>query len=246
MKSLYCICLIVFFYSCKDTPVTLNEVDTPSKESNAGKWITKEEKEERRLEKIYTRAVSAKGDTLLHYIPQDSVPLFFKRYGKKNPETRVLLSTKYGDVTFELFKETELYRSSFIYLIKNGYFNQTVFHRVVDDFIVQGGNSDDSYPSLMRNSSGNYQLPPHFLDNVKHERGTLSMAKSWDNNPDNWHNAFDFFITLKKAEHLDGEHTIFGRVVEGMEVLERISQIPTDSRDWPEEDVYMTFKVLKE
>ncbi|WP_124979726.1 peptidylprolyl isomerase [Nonlabens xiamenensis] len=239
MKSLYWVLLILLSLSCKDTsrepqPEELNKEEKEKPKTRKEYWE----------ERTYKPQVTRDGDTLLAYIPQDSVPKFFTRYGKKNPETKVLMTTPYGDVTIELFQETPLYRASFIYLVKNEYFNSTYFHRVVKDFVVQGGDSDESYPALMRSSAGNYRLPPNFLPQYRHRYGTVSAAKLWENNPENWHDAFDFFITLNNASHLDNEHTIFGRVVDGMEVIERISQVETDESDWPLKDIEMKMQVI--
>jgi peptidylprolyl isomerase len=207
--------------------------------------VTKLSREEARLAKIYKVQYSQYGDTLLPYIPQDSVALFFNRYGKENPETKVRMFTKYGNIDFELFEETPLYRSSFIYLVKNKYFDLTAVYRVVPKFVIQAGNSDDPLASMKRNSTGNYKLPPHFLEDKKHQRGTLSLAKSWENNPESWHNPFDFFISLSDAPHLDNEHTIFGRVTNGMEVADQISRIDRDESDWPNENIYITMEVIE-
>ena len=171
--------------------------------------------------------------------------MFFTRYGKEHPETKVRMRTTYGDIEMELFKETPLYRASFLFLIKNGYFDETVVHRAVKGFIVQAGNSDNLITSQKKGSAGNYQLPLHVLPNVKHAYGTLSSAKYWENNPESWHNPFDFFISLRATKHLDGEHTIFGKVIKGMEVATAISQVKTDSRDWPLKDVYIEMSILE-
>jgi peptidylprolyl isomerase len=144
----------------------------------------------------------------------------------------------------ELFKETPIYRASFIFLVKNGYFNGTYVHRVVEDFVIQAGNSDEILPSLKRASAGNYKLPPHFLPGVKHERGSLSCAKQWIDNPQNWHDPFDFFITLNSSPHLDKEHTIFGRVIKGMEIADQIARVPRDDSDWPKDDIFIDMEVV--
>ncbi|KQC33282.1 peptidylprolyl isomerase [Nonlabens sp. YIK11] len=239
MNSKWCLLLlIVIFFSCKDT-TDKSKQDTPEPQPE----LSKEEKEEITLAEFYAPPITADGDTLLSFIPQDSVIPFFTRYGKKNPETRVRMKTKFGTIEMELFEETPIYRASFVYLIKNGYYDGTVAHRVVPRFIVQAGDSDDPFTATMRSSAGNYKLAPHFLPNVKHAYGTVSSAKEWEDNPEMWHNPFDFFISLRATDHLDGEHTIFGRVTSGMEVAEKISQVETDEGDWPIVDVYLDMSV---
>ncbi|SCY12490.1 peptidylprolyl isomerase [Nonlabens sp. Hel1_33_55] len=239
MNSKLCLLLLLcFIASCKDTKDHSKEIQ-PDPEP----VLSKEEKEELSLAEFYQPSITADGDTLLSYIPQDSVIPFFTRYGKRNPETHVRLKTKFGTIEMELFEETPIYRASFVYLIKNGYYDGTVAHRVVPRFIVQAGDSDDTFTATKRSSAGNYKLPPNILSNVKHAYGTLSSAKEWEDNPEMWHNPFDFFISLRATDHLDGEHTIFGRVTSGMEVAEKISQIETDAGDWPIVDVYLDMSV---
>ncbi|WP_438962623.1 peptidylprolyl isomerase [Nonlabens sp.] len=207
--------------------------------------LTVQEQQVQEIEEFYKPVVNRKGDTLLPYIPQDSVEAFFTRYAAQHPETKVRMSTSYGDIEMELFEETPLYRASFLFLIKNNYFDETVVHRAVERFIVQAGNSDNMITAQKKNSAGNYQLPMHILPGVKHAYGTLSSAKYWENNPENWHNPFDFFISLRATAHLDGEHTIFGRVTKGMEVAEAITKVETDSRDWPKKDIYIEMSVVE-
>lgn len=240
MKSLVLILVVIALsVSCKDSP---HVVDIKSeKKQDTVKRLTRAE---RILEKTYKKQISASGDTLLSYIPQDSVQVFFTRYGKENPETKVRLLTTYGNIEMELFTETPIYRASFIYLVKNKYFNGTFVHRVVEGFVIQAGNSDETLPSLKRASAGNYKLGPHFLPGVHHERGSLSSAKQWVNNPENWHDPFDFFITLNKSPHLDNEHTIFGRVVKGMEVADAISKVEKDDSDWPKNDIFIDIEII--
>lgn len=240
-KWIYLLMLVLITTSCKDN--TAENKDTVENEEE--RIPTKEEKDELTLNEFYKPRVTRDGDTLLSFIPQDSVTSFFTRYGKKNPETKVRMSTKYGDIDMELFTETPIYRASFIYLIKNGYFDETVIYRTVPRFIVQAGHSDNTITAEKRTSAGNYKLEPHFLPNVKHAYGTLSIAKQWEDNPEDWHNPFDFFISLRATDHLDGEHTIFGRVTSGMEVAEKISQVETDTAEWPLIDIYIKMSILE-
>ena len=240
MKSIFLVLILLLCcFSCKDTPQVQKIIKEEVKDT-----VKRLTKEQRILEKTYKRQISASGDTLLAYIPQDSVKAFFTRYGKENTETKVRLITSYGVIEMELFTETPIYRASFIYLVKNGYFNGTYVHRVVEDFVVQAGNSDETLPALKRASAGNYKLPPHFLAGVKHERGSVSSAKQWIDNPQNWHDPFDFFITLNPSPHLDKEHTIFGKLTKGIEIADEIARVPTDDRDWPKEDIFIDMEVI--
>lgn len=233
------LCAVLLLLSCKDNKQNLEK--TPKTEDSV---IAAPLSEAERLENFYKIQFSQSGDTLLPYIPQDSVSLFFNRYGNQNPEKRVRMTTKYGTIDFELFDETPLYRASFVYLVKNKYFDQTAVYRVVPKFVVQAGNSYEPLASMKRNSTGNYKLPPSFFEALTHKRGSLSLAKEWTDNPENWHNPFDFFITLSDSPHLDGEHTVFGKVTDGMEVADKISKLERDESDWPDEDIYITMEVI--
>jgi peptidylprolyl isomerase len=231
--------ILLITVSCKDNTQVVEK-----ESENLNNAVAPVVKKKKSLENFYKVQYSSDGDTLLPYIPQDSVAIFFTRYGLKNPETKVRITTNYGTIDMELFTETPLYRASFIFLVKNKYFDQTAIYRVVPEFVVQAGNSYETLPSLKRNSTGNYKLPPQFINNLTHERGSLSLAKEWKNNPENWHNPFDFFITLKKSPHLDGEHTIFGKVTNGMDVADQISLLERDESDWPLKDVYISMEVM--
>ena len=133
----------------------------------------------------------------------------------------------------------------FIYLTKRGYFNGTTFHRVVPEFIIQGGNSDRMETSKKRGEIGKYLLPPDTRKGHKHHRGVNSMPSSEIENPYKLASPYEFFIVQKKdgAYHLDGDYTVFGKVIDGMETVDKIANLPTDNRDWPLNNVYIN-KVL--
>ncbi len=232
---------VLFLISCKEP----GDQSTVESHDTLEEKVEPKTKEELLLEKTYRVQFSQFGDTLLPYIPQDSVPLFFARYGKNNPETKVRLKTKYGNIDFRLYEDTPLYRASFIFLVKNDYFDLTEIYRVVPEFVIQAGNSDEPLAAMKRSSTGNYKLPPKYDDNRKHLRGTLSLAKEYEGNDEDWHNPFDFFITLSPSPHLDGAHTIFGEVTAGMEVADKISRLERDSTDWPNESVFISMEVLE-
>ena len=90
---------------------------------------------------------------------KNAIPFLFE-YGNNNKENKVRISTIYGDIDVELFKDTPYHRANFIYLIKKKYFQGEYFHRVVKDFIIQGGNSDNISTSKKRRKIGRYLLPP--------------------------------------------------------------------------------------
>ncbi|NIJ45311.1 peptidylprolyl isomerase [Wenyingzhuangia heitensis] len=197
-------------------------------------------------------------DSLLAQIPKKellikdiinhkNVKSFFLDYGKKNPETKLLLKTRLGNIHITLYKETPLHRASFIYLIKNGYYNKTCFHRIVKDFIIQGGWSEKTIVDTYRIQLNNYKLPPEFRDGITHKRGALSATRRWVNNPGKKSNPFEFFIIQTKLDcsHLDGEHTVFGQVTKGLDVIDKIIDVKLDGHsEWPEVDVNIEFEIL--
>ncbi len=176
-----------------------------------------------------------------------NVVAFLTEYGKQNPETKVLFKTRLGDITIKLYKDTPLHRASFIFLTKIGYFNTTCFHRVVPNFIAQGGNSENKKTADIRNRYKHYLIPPEFKRHHKHKRGALAAAREWENNPKKLSTPFEFyFIQKRKGEHhLDFEHTVFGEVIKGMPVIDKIIAEKADTDEWPFVDINITAKVLE-
>ncbi|WP_461534460.1 peptidylprolyl isomerase [Sinomicrobium sp.] len=184
-------------------------------------------------------------DTIV--LDEDNAIPFFFEYSKEHKENKVKISTKYGDIVIELFDQTPYHRANFIYLTKKGYFNGSSFHRVVKDFIIQGGSSDNREIAQRRGEIGKYLLPPDTDKGLKHHRGVVSMPSS-DNvdNPHKLASPYEFFIVVKRpgAYHLDGKYTVFGKVIQGMDVVDKINQLPTDSREWPYENVRMEVEIV--
>ena len=177
---------------------------------------------------------------------KNTIPFFYE-YEKKNKENMVRIITDYGNIDIKLYENTPYHRANFIYLTKKNYFNGEYFHRVVKDFIIQGGNSDNLKTSQKRRNIGRYLLPPDTKKGHKHHRGTISMPSSEINNPHKLASPYEFFIVQKKdgAYHLDGNYTAFGRVVKGMNVVDKISNLKTDKRDWPIDNVRFKTEILK-
>jgi len=196
------------------------------------------------------KAVDKSLDSITEYpmITNKNVETFLTQYGKENPETKVKVSTQYGDIIIELYKDTPLHRANFIYLVKQQYFDGTFFHRVVPNFIIQGGNSDNVNTPKKRNKLGPaYLLPAEIIPGRNHTYGTVSGAKEYRENPDNRSAPFEFFIFVgpdKFTSHLNGSYTIFGHVIQGMDVAETISKLPADDGEWPKQNVYITAEVI--
>ncbi|NNK82924.1 MAG: peptidylprolyl isomerase [Flavobacteriaceae bacterium] len=166
---------------------------------------------------------------------------FFKQYDKKHKESKVRIVTDFGDIDIQLFNNTKYHRSNFIYLTKREYFNNTQFYRVINNFMIQGGNSDDIKTVRKRREIGRYLLPTDTKKGYKHDRGVISMPSSDIDNPHKLASPFEFFIVQQKggAYYLDGNYTIFGRVIKGMNVIDKIADQPTDSADWPLQNIYI-------
>lgn len=177
---------------------------------------------------------------------QNAIP-FFQKYAKDHPENKVRIETSYGNIDILLYSNTPYHRANFIYLIKQKYFDGTFFHRIVKDFIIQGGNSDRKSTSQKRRNIGKYLLPPDTKKGNKHHRGVVSMPSSEIDNPHKLASPYEFFIVQKKdgAYHLDGNYTAFGKVIAGMDVVDKIAHLPSDRREWPIDNVVMKAVILK-
>lgn len=167
---------------------------------------------------------------------------FFFDYQKNLKENKVQITTSMGSFTVQLYDNVPYHKANFIYLTKQGYFNNTMFHRVVKGFIIQGGNADNKETAQKRRKIGRYLLPPDTRKGYKHHRGTISMPSSEIDNPHMLASPYEFFIVVTKpgSYHLDGEYTPFGRVIEGMDVVDLINEQPVDDGDWPSRNIYIT------
>ncbi|MEM9076672.1 MAG: peptidylprolyl isomerase [Bacteroidota bacterium] len=166
---------------------------------------------------------------------------FFFAYAKEEKANRVKLTTSMGSFTVQLYDNVPYHKANFIYLARKGYFDNTQFHRVVEDFIIQGGNSDDKATPQKRRKIGRYLLPPDTKKGYKHHRGTISMPSSERDNPHKLASPYEFFIVVHKpgSYHLDGSYTPFGRVIQGMDVVDAINKVPVGDGDWPWQNVYI-------
>jgi len=230
---IYSLGIVLFFGSCEDKKKA-SDADN-SRDKNEIETKTEAETEP---------------DAISEYpkITNNNVVSFLTEYGKKNPQTKVLITTRFGDIEMEFYKDTPLHRANFIYLVKQHYFDETFFHRVVPNFIIQAGNSDLTSTQKKRAELGKeYLLPAEIIPGRVHEYGTISGAKEYRENPDNRTAPYEFFIFLgpkSSTTHLNGKYTIFGRVIKGMDVVEEISKVKADDGDWPLQNIYITAKVL--
>ena len=138
------------------------------------------------------------------------------------------VQTNHGAIDIELFPaEAPKTVDNFVKLARDGFYDGVIFHRVIPDFMVQGGD-----PTGTGSGGPGYSFEDEFNDH-RVERGALAMANAGPNT-----NGSQFFIvTTEAASWLDGKHTVFGRVTDGMDVVDAISSLETDARDRPREDV---------
>ncbi|MEJ2229855.1 MAG: peptidylprolyl isomerase [Nitrospirales bacterium] len=156
----------------------------------------------------------------------------------------VLVKTKFGDMDIVLFPElAPKHVESFLKLSKSGFYNGTIFHRIIPGFMIQGGDpltKDPANRSRYGTGGPGYTLPAEF-NKVPHEKGILSAARTADPNSA----GSQFFIMVDKAPHLDGQYTVFGEIVKGIEVADTIVSQPRDLKDNPLERIEMTIEVIE-
>jgi cyclophilin family peptidyl-prolyl cis-trans isomerase len=204
-------------------------------------------------------------------LTDSAAPAALRAYGQQYPGSEVLFQTRLGNIRVKLYDDTPLHKANFLLLTRRGVFDETVFNRVVKGFAVQGGQTSESRTIRL----WRYRLPPEVRPNHYHFKGALGMARySDDENPQHLSSNTDFFFVVGKklspdvarrstSRHLtpeqlktyatkggvpalDGAYTVFGEVVEGLDVVEKISQVPVNPNDkWPIEDVGMKVTVVK-
>ena len=149
---------------------------------------------------------------------------------KEKTMSVAVIKTNMGTIEIELFaKETPKTVENFVGLANKGYYNGVIFHRVIDGFMIQGGD-----PNGDGTGGPGYTIHGEFASNgfkndLKHTRGVLSMARAMDPNSA----GSQFFIMHQDAPHLDGEYAAFGKVIEGMENVDKIAKTPTTFNDRP-------------
>jgi peptidyl-prolyl cis-trans isomerase B (cyclophilin B) len=155
-------------------------------------------------------------------------------------ETVVLMKTTAGDMKIKLYNETPQHRDNFTKLVKEKYYDGLLFHRVIKDFMIQGGDPNSkNAPRGVQLGMGDpgYTIPAEILPQLKHKKGALAAART--NNPERRSSGSQFYIVHNDngVPHLDGAYTVFGEVIEGMNVIDTIANVKTLPGDRPEEDV---------
>lgn len=195
-------------------------------------------------------------------------------------QTKMIISTKFGDIKIALYDETPLHRDNFIKLVKEGFYDSTLFHRVINRFMIQGGDPD-SKNTLPGKPLGmgdvGYTVPAEFVAEKVHKKGALCAARQADQvNPKKASSGCQFYIvqgeiyndaqldalerqtgvkmteaqrkaytTVGGTPFLDREYTVFGEVVEGLDIIDTIASQQTGRSDRPLEDIRMTIKLSK-
>ena len=159
-------------------------------------------------------------------------------------EQQAIIRTKLGDIVLKFFPEVAPnHVNNFIELAKKGFYNGTIFHRVVPKFVIQGGDPNSKNPDRSKHGMGDpgYQVKAEF-NKKPHRRGTLSMARSAHLDSA----GSQFFICVADSSFLDGQYTVFGEVVKGMEVVDKIVSQPRDGNDNPNDRIEMTVDIVNE
>jgi len=157
-------------------------------------------------------------------------------------ETKAVIETAYGDIELKFFPESAPgHVKNFVDLAKEGFYDGTIFHRVIPGFMIQGG--DPNTKGTNKGSYGmggpNHQVKAEFNE-ISHKRGILSMARS--QSPDSA--GSQFFIIVQDSPFLDRQYTVFGEVTSGIDVADKIVNLPRDPRDLPDERVEMKVRIL--
>jgi len=202
---------------------------------------------------------------------------FLTEYLKENDADYALIKTSKGDIKVKLFDATPLHKANFLMLARRKVYDHTVFYRVEENFIIQGGDSDASDRKEIKRQIGHYEIPPEMYPNtLYHKVGALCMARPYKDNPEKKSSTYDFYIvvgskyndldlnqieidngfkfteeqrnyykTVGGAAHLDNQHTVFGQVINGMDVAREISKVETDGQDWPKKEIYLDIEIIE-
>jgi len=145
--------------------------------------------------------------------------------------TKVKFETSMGNIVIELASDMPITAGNFEKLVNQGFYDGVIFHRIIDGFMIQGGD-----PTGTGMGGPGYTIEDEFTDNNRNDRGTISMANAGPNT-----GGSQFFINLVSNNFLDTKHPVFGKVVEGMDVVDKMGKTATDASDKPLEDV----KIIK-
>ena len=162
---------------------------------------------------------------------------------KKEVMQEVTIETSMGTIVVALFNETPLHRDNFVKLANEKFYDGILFHRIIQNFMIQGGDPDSKNAAKgarLGMGGPGYTIPAEIKPNLTHKRGALAAARMGDNvNPQRASSGSQFYIVdnPQGAHFLDGQYTVFGEVIKGMEVVDKIAVQPKDPSDRPLEDI---------
>lgn len=161
------------------------------------------------------------------------------KWAELGDEPMLKIETTDGTMTVKLYADTPLHRDNFVKLAKSGFYNGLLFHRIIKGFMIQGGDPftrDTAKVAQYGTGGPGYTIPAEIVPGKTHKKGALAAARRGDQvNPAKESSGSQFYIVQEPANcvHLDGEYTIFGEVVDGLPVIDRIASERTDMRDRP-------------
>jgi peptidyl-prolyl cis-trans isomerase B (cyclophilin B) len=199
------------------------------------------------------------------------IGIFFGGQSYSQNETMFIIHTDYGDITGMLYNDTPGHRDNFIKLINEGWFNGSTFHRVMQNFMIQGGGKEDGSVDV------GYTIPAEFSPERIHKKGALAAARQADGiNPEKRSSGSQFYLvqgkvygdseldalesrkqcewteeqrklykTVGGVPFLDYDYTVFGEVLDGLDVIDKIAAVQTGEADKPFKDVSMTMEIVK-
>ncbi|GAB4323536.1 MAG: peptidylprolyl isomerase [Bacteroidales bacterium] len=195
----------------------------------------------------------------------------FKSFAQEEAQTKIKIHTPMGDMMAVLYNETPKHRDNFIKLVRSGWYEKSPWHRVINHFMIQGGQNADG-----RLDPG-YTVPAEFVPGLFHKKGVLAAARMPDQvNPEKASSGSQFYIvqgkvytpeeldmiarrynvnltneqieaytTVGGTPHLDGTYTVFGEVIEGLDVIDKIASVKTGEYDRPVENVWMEISIIE-
>jgi len=180
-------------------------------------------------------------------------PVLYAAKGPKRSkkDKLVTISTSLGDIKLVLFDDTPKHKANFLKLAESGFYNGTTFHRVIPDFMIQGGDANSKDADPTNDGAGNPNdptIPAEIRPEFKHKFGAVAAARQGDFvNPQRASSSSQFYLVQnhRGTPHLDGQYTVYGQVISGLDVLDKIAAQPRAERDRPTTDIKMTVKVDK-
>lgn len=202
-------------------------------------------------------------------------------FAAKPKNQYVRIKTEFGECIIKLYNQTPLHRDNFLKLVKQGYYNDVLFHRVIKDFMIQGGDPDSKNAkpdSLLGEGGPKYTISAEFNDSLFHKKGVLAAAREGDDvNPSKASSGSQFYLvqgkvftdeqlnsieekrlkfkipewqrevykTIGGSPHLDRNYTVYGEIVVGLDMVDKIAALETDKNNRPKQDVKMEVTVLK-